>query len=305
MNLRRLQHFEALYRLQSFARAADELAITQSALSRSLQKLEEELGAVLFDRTTHYVRPTDAGDRLIRPVQDVLAAAGNLDAAAHQLGRPGSGTVRVGVGPYPLQPLLTRAIGRFGAAHAGVRVTVTSGTSDVLLQGLVDRSLDLVVCDISKFDGSAYADEVVVTALPREPLMIIAATAHPLPGGRDRKAAIVERPWALPRPAPGSEHRFAPAIRARIAQRSFPDYELDSTLACLEVVRQGPAITVVPRSLALGACRDGDLTAYPMGSGEQTNDGIHLLRNRSQSAAVTAFVKVLRDTAQGLAAGTA
>lgn len=303
MNLRRLQHFEALYRLQSFARAADELAITQSALSRSLQKLEEELGAVLFDRTTHYVRPTDAGDRLIRPVQDVLAAAGNLDTAANQLTRPGTGTVRVGVGPFPTQPLLTRAIGRFGALHEGVRVTVTGGISDVLLQGLVDRSLDLVVCDISKFDGSAYADEVVVTALPREPLMIVAAAAHPLLPGPERKAAVATRPWALPRPAPGSEHRFAPAIRTRIAQRSFPDYELDSTLACLEVVRQGPAITVVPRSLALSAARDGDLIAYPMGPGEQTNDGIHLLRNRSQSAAVTAFVKVLRETAQALAAG--
>ncbi|MBP7338484.1 LysR family transcriptional regulator [Niveispirillum sp.] len=300
MNLRRLQHFEALYRLQSFARAADELAITQSALSRSLQKLEEELGAVLFDRTTHYVRPTDAGDRLIRPVQDVLAAAGNLDSAANQLSRPGSGTVRVGAGPYPMNPLLTRTIGRFGAAHAGVRVTVTGGTADVLLQGLVDRSLDLVVCDISKFDGSAYADEVVVTALPREPLMIVTAAAHPLPEGRGRREAVEQRPWALPRPAPGSEHRFAPAIRTRIAQRSFPDYELDSTLACLEVVRQGAAITVVPRSLALAASRDGSLTCYAMAAGEQTNDGIHLLRNRSQSAAVTAFVRMLRETAQAV-----
>ncbi|MFV3126565.1 LysR family transcriptional regulator [Niveispirillum sp. KHB5.9] len=303
MNLRRLQHFEALYRLQSFARAADELAITQSALSRSLQKLEEELGAVLFDRTTHYVRATDAGDRLIRPVQDVLAATENLDSAANQLSRPGSGNVRVGVGPYPMQPLLTRAIGRFGAAHGGVRVTVTGGTADVLLQGLVDRSLDLVVCDISKFDGSAYADEVVVTALPREPLMLVTSAAHPLPEGRERRDAVVERPWALPRPAPGSEHRFAAPIRARIAQRSFPNYELDSTLACLEVVRQGPAITVVPRSLALSACRDGDLVSYAMPAGEQTNDGIHLLRNRSQSAAVTAFVRMLRETAQALVAG--
>ncbi|AUN29052.1 LysR family transcriptional regulator [Niveispirillum cyanobacteriorum] len=302
MNLRRLQHFEALYRLQSFARAADELAITQSALSRSLQKLEEELGAVLFDRTTHYVRPTDAGDRLIRPVQDVLAAAGNLDSAANQLTRPGSGTVRVGAGPYPMNPLLTRAIGRFGAAHEGVRVTVTGGTADVLLQGLVDRSLDLVICDISKFDGSAYADEVVVTALPREPLMIVTAASHPLPEGRGRREAVEQRPWALPRPAPGSEHRFAPAIRTRIAQRSFPDYELDSTLACLEVVRQGPAVTVVPRSLGLAASLDGSLTCYAMAAGEQTNDGIHLLRNRSQSAAVTAFVKALRETAQSVVA---
>ncbi|MBL0916774.1 MAG: LysR family transcriptional regulator, partial [Sphingopyxis sp.] len=67
MNLRRLRHFDTLYRLASYARAADELGLTQSALTRSIQKLEEELGATLFDRTTHYVRPTGDADRLIRP----------------------------------------------------------------------------------------------------------------------------------------------------------------------------------------------------------------------------------------------
>ena len=129
MNLRRLRHFDTLYRLVSYARAADELGLTQSALTRSIQKLEEELGATLFDRTTHYVRPTSDADRLIRSARDVIAASANLEQEARGLGQPTGGTVAVGSGPYPLQPLLTDAIARFAEMHPGVRVTVTGGPS--------------------------------------------------------------------------------------------------------------------------------------------------------------------------------
>lgn len=289
MNLRRLRHFETLYRLASYARAADELGLTQSALTRSIQKLEEELGTALFDRTTHYVRPTSDADRLIRSARDVIAAAANLEQEARGLGHPTRGTVAVGSGPYPLQPLLTDAIARFSEAHPGVRVTVTGGPSEQLLETLVDRRLDLVVCNSAKFAASGHADEVLCIPLPREPLMLVCAPDHPLAKGQGNSAGF---PWALPRPAPGSN--FPRVLRARFAAGQFPDYELDSTAACLDMARSGRAITVVPRALAV---RSGlHMVALP--PTEVTRDAIHLLRNRSRSALVAAFVAVLKGVAQ-------
>ncbi len=298
MNLRRLRHFDTLYRLGSYARAADELGLTQSALTRSIQKLEAELGATLFDRTTHYVRPTSDADRLIRSARDVIAASANLEQEARGLGQPSSGTVAVGAGPYPLQPLLTDAIARFAAGHPGVRVTVTGGPSEQLLETLVDRRLDLVVCNRAKFASSGHADEVLCIPLPPEPLVLVCAPDHPLARGEGDSGDF---PWALPRPAPGSN--FPRAIRARFAAGQFPDYELDSTAACLDMARSGRAITVVPRRLAL---RSG-LAIIALPPSEVTRDAIHLLRNRSRSALVAAFVAVLKDAAQadGIAANSA
>jgi len=289
MNLRRLRHFDTLYRLASYARAADELGLTQSALTRSIQKLEEELGATLFDRTTHYVRPTGDADRLIRSARDVIAASANLEQEARGLGHPTSGTVAVGSGPYPLQPLLTDTVARFAAAHPGVRVTVTGGPSEQLLETLVDRRLDLVVCNRAKFATSAHADEVLCIPLPPEPLMLVCAPDHPLAKGQGDSADF---PWALPRPAPGSN--LPRALRARYAAGQFPDYELDSTAACLDMAKSGRAITVVPRALAV---RSG-LHQIALPSSEVTRDAIHLLRNRSRSALVATFVAVLREVAQ-------
>lgn len=292
MDLRRLRHFEALYRLESYARAAAELGLSQSALTRSIQKLEGELGAILFDRTTHYVRPTDDAERLIRPARDVIAASVNLEQEARGLGQPSSGTVHVGAGPYPLQPLLSTAVARFAAHYPSVRVTVTGGPSERLLETLVDRRLDLVVCNRAKFASSGHADEVLCIPLPPEPLMLVCAAGHPLARGDGDSG---DWPWALPRPAPGSN--FPRAIRAKFAAGQFPDYELDSTAACLDMARTGRAITVVPRALAARACTDGALVALPLPASEVTQDAIHLLRNRSRSALVSAFVAVLRAVA--------
>lgn len=289
VNLRRLRHFDTLYRLGSYARAADELGLTQSALTRSIQKLEGELGTTLFDRTTHYVRPTGDADRLIRSARDVIAASANLEQEARGLGHPSSGTVAVGSGPYPLQPLLTRAIARFAAVHPGVRVTVTGGPSEQLLETLVDRRLDLVVCNRAKFAASGHADEVLCIPLPPEPLMLVCAPDHPLAKGQGDSADF---PWALPRPAPGSN--LPRALRARFAAGQFPDYELDSTAACLDMAKSGQAITVVPRALAV----DSGLHMIALPATEVTRDAIHLLRNRSRSALVAAFVEVLRAVAQ-------
>lgn len=292
MDLRRLRHFETLYRLESYARAAMELGLSQSALTRSIQKLEEEMGATLFDRTTHYVRPTDDAQRLIRPARDVIAAAANLQQEARGLGRPGIGTVHVGAGPYPLQPLLSSAIARFASSQPAVRVTVTGGPSEQLLEALVDRRLDLVVCNRGKFVSSGHAGEVLCIPLPPEPLVLVCAATHPLAKGEGESA---DYPWALPRPAPGSN--FPRPIRARFAAGQFPDYELDSTAACLDLVRTGRAITVVPRALAQLACADGVLRGLPLPSTEVAQDAIHLLRNRSRSALVSAFVAVIRAVA--------
>ena len=74
MQFKQLQHFEALYRLRSFVQAAQQHSVTQSALSRSLQKLEDQLGQRLFDRTTHCVEPTAAADGLIQSARDVIDA---------------------------------------------------------------------------------------------------------------------------------------------------------------------------------------------------------------------------------------
>ncbi|MFP6655227.1 MAG: LysR family transcriptional regulator, partial [Myxococcota bacterium] len=202
MQLRQLQHFEAIYRLRSFVQAAQEHAVTQSALSRSLQKLEASLGQRLFDRTTHAVEPTDAAEGLIQRARDVIDSMSAFEEEALQLRGGASGHVRVGTGPYPAQPLLTGAIQSLSASHHGIQVSVVAGLASDLLTALFGRQLEFVICDMSKYEDQPAAAAMEVIALPSEPLVVVLSAKHPLLDTAFELSALASYPWAMPTPAP-------------------------------------------------------------------------------------------------------
>lgn len=301
MDLRQLRHFQALYRLRSFARAADEMAMSQPALSRSIQNLERALDCRLFDRTTHTVTPTEAARRLIHQAETVIAAAAALKEDAAGLKASSQGTVRVGCGAYPLQPLLTETVTAFAQSHPLVHLTLSSGDTTPLLQCLLDRELDLVVCDRRRFDASRFADDILMLALPTEPLAVVFSAEHEIAAMQGQAIDFSAYPWALPRVPAGGEPDFAPASVAMRAGGAFPQFQLQSTAACLDLARSGTALTLVPLSLARRAAADGRLRYLTADRHLSTNDGVHLLKGRSQTPVMRAFVKELRSTARRLA----
>ena len=301
MKIKQLEHFEAVYRLRSFAEAAREHDVTQSALSRSIQKLEDEIGQRLFDRTTHTVEPTEMGQGLIararNVVESVLAFQGEID----RLAGGATGHVRVGTGPFPAQPLLTTAIAALATDHPGIQISVLAGTARDLLAALMRRELDCVVCDISKYDDSPAAADLEVIELPSEPLSIVMSASHPLLSSTGSTEDFVRHPWAMPTPAPISARDLPPPFDRELAAGRFPFFRLETTSACLDLARSGRALTIVPRSLALDACRTGELTSRPAPARLRTNDGIHLVRQRSQSPATRLMIKRIEETARAYA----
>lgn len=301
MQLRQLEHFEALYRLRSFVQAAEEHAVTQSALSRSLKKLETDLDQRLFDRTTHAVEPTAAAEGLIQRARDVIDATRAFEEEAKLLRGGASGHVRVGTGPYPAQPLLTNAIQSFSGKHHGIQVSVVAGTARDLLAALLGRELEFVVCDMSKYEDSPAADDIEVIELPHEPLVVVLAAEHPLLVDRLDMLEIAKYPWAMPTPAPIQVRDLPRPFDEALAAGRFPFYRLETTAACLELVKAGRAITMVPRSLGLLVCRDGQLVHRAAPPTMRTNDGIHLVRHRTRSPSTRLLIDEIVAVAADLA----
>lgn len=278
MELRQLRHFDAVYRLRSVSRAAEEQHLTQSALSRSLLALERDLGQKLFDRSTHEVAPTQAAEELIVHAVDALAAARSLEESATVLGGGGRGTVRLGTGAYPFRPLVTTALRRLSEERPGLQVTVSGGRPGDLVAAMVRRELDAVVCDTSKFE-SVDRRSVAVEPLAPEPLAVVVAADHPLTGTIPDAEDLAGYPWALPPMAPASVRRL-PRPFTLLAPSSFPRYLLDSATACLDLAGDGRTVTMVPLSLARVECGPRGL-AFAVDESSATRDGIHLLRART------------------------
>jgi LysR family transcriptional regulator of abg operon len=301
VQIRQLKHFEALYRLRSFVRAAEVHRLTQPALSRSIKNLEDVLGQRLFDRTTHTVEPTDAAEGLIQHARDVIGALDSFEEQAERLLGGATGHVRLGTGPYPAQPLVTRTIRSLSASHHGIQVDVVAGTVRDLHTALLGRELEFVVCDMSKYEDSPGSEEIEVIPLPSEPLAAVVTTDHPLFQAEVTMERAVSFPWAMPTPAPVSARHLPEPFAEALASGRFPFYRLESTAACLDVVRAGRAVTVVPWSLAVEACADGALAYRAVPEFLRTNDGIHLVRNRASSPSTRILIEEIQLMAAAIA----
>jgi len=132
MEFDQLRYFLQVAKRSSFTRAADDLVISQPALSRSIKKLEEELGQPVFERKTRSVSLTEAGSLLQSRAQLVLAMLEDIKAEITDDGKSGRVRVRVRVGAIPtIAPyFLPEVPGKFSAAFPRATLIVQENTTD-------------------------------------------------------------------------------------------------------------------------------------------------------------------------------
>ena len=149
MNIKHLEHLLALADTGSFSRAADRLFITQSALSRSIQSLEQDLGAKVLDRIGKRNELTPLGQDVVARAQHIVRDAAELRHSAKLLQEGGRGSISVGLGSGPaallMVPLMCAA-----TAQAGMRVSVTQGPVELQILQLRSRQLDAMVVDMRR-----------------------------------------------------------------------------------------------------------------------------------------------------------
>lgn len=177
MNLRHLEHFLALSDTGSFSRAAEKLHITQSALSRSIQSLEEELGGPLLDRIGKRNELTPLGQSVLERARGIVKEAAELKRGAALLQQGGLGSLRLGLGSGPGALLMTPWLVYMATHHPGVKVSVTRGPTEVQLRHLRDRSLDALVVDIRRIVPAA---DLSIGPTFDMPAGMVCRAGHPL-----------------------------------------------------------------------------------------------------------------------------
>ena len=155
MNLRFLRTFVEIADNAGFARAATRLNLTQSAASRQIQALEDELGLRLFTRTGRSVRLTSEGEDLLMRSRRLLFDADAIGQRASALKTGEVGVLRVGATPQVIENLLADFLLRYRKRHAGVEVhLVEDGGSR--LPGRLERgdiNVALMPADENRFSG--------------------------------------------------------------------------------------------------------------------------------------------------------
>lgn len=172
MDTRQLAAFCAVVERRSFSQAADQLGVTQPAVSLQVRALEKRLGTQLLDRSGRRVEPTEAGSRLYRGAQRMLALEEQLlDEVVSEAEGDLAGALAIGASTGPAAVVVPQLLCEFQQAHPAVRVALEVHDTRTVVELVADRRLELGIVGATprhravRFEPLAY-DEVVLVCPP-------------------------------------------------------------------------------------------------------------------------------------------
>lgn len=294
IKLRHLNAFLEVARRRSFARAAESLAITQPAISKAIRELEDNVGAMLFERAAQGVSLTQAGLTLLRHAGPAVRA---LEEGVEALADAHSGQrwLRVGALSTVESRLLPTAIQRWQGSPQGqdVSIQVITGTSAFLLSRLASGELDVVV---GRMTAAREIRDLAFEHLYYESLRLVVRAAHPLAGVALQSAEpLVDYPWALPPQRTTLRQQVDSfCVRHAISVPS-PCLETLSLPISRRYVQDTDAIWIAPFEAVAEALDDGSLVELSLAF-EQQGGSVGLCLNTSMqpTTALHGFCEVLR-----------
>lgn len=177
VDLQQLRYAVAVAERGNFTRAAEQCFVVQSAVSHQIAKLEQELGARLFHRTSRSVALTPAGAALLPAARECLAAAERARAEVYAASGEIRGRLSVGMIPTAAAVDVPAVLRAFHQEHPQVRISLLAGGSDDLAEGVRNGALDVAFLGLAEDVEIPHVNSRLLT---RDPLAALLAPDHRL-----------------------------------------------------------------------------------------------------------------------------
>lgn len=289
MRFEQLEYLATVMRLGSLRRAAEELHLSQPALSETLRNLERELGVSLLERKREGTRLSEEGRDLLPHIMEVLEAVDRLNRAADQR-RRNSLAVRVGTVNAATVPVLAPAIQAFRYRNPATSVTVIPARPDEIRQALLEGAMDLGLVNL--LAGDEPAAELEATRLIEGRVVVCMRPDNPL---ADRTCVtpedLVPEPLIVMRSG-YLMHRFVRRLFA--GQLPAHEFTMDGAEMGKLMVAEGLGVTLLPDYSVAGDPmeRRGDIITRPLAV---SGTGVLLYLQHRPAAGLSRSVRALRD----------
>jgi DNA-binding transcriptional LysR family regulator len=244
MDLRRIRHFSVLAETLNFSRTAERLHIAQPALSVSIQKLENELGTKLFERTSTGVKLTASGEAALLEARRMLYHAEQMVRAARDAARGTSGRLRIGFVGSAIFRVIPQLIPRYRALYPDVELVLQEAVSHRIVEMLREEALDVGVVRTPLLQPSAVRS----LTLQRDRFLLAVPRAHPL-AARERAALgeMRDQPFVM-YPAGDASGLHSAAMAACQSAGFMPaiSQEASQIATVLALVAAGLGVALVP-----------------------------------------------------------
>ena len=284
MNLHLLRIFVCAVEENSFTKAADQLGISQPAVSKAVRELESQLDTLLLERQGKYFKPNEAGQVLYdygkslfameREASEVLRAFKNLERGRLIVGASTT------VASYWLAPYMKK----FSDKHPGVDIQVVGANTESVAQLLLDCKVDVALVE------GDVSDERIETRLWRTEEMVAIAPSFE---SSVRKRELEQQVWILREQGSGSRN-VAEQLLLNMGIQAQRTLEMNSNEAIIQAVAAGCGVGIVPKITARDQLALRRVKRFALGSGKMERPLFRLrLPHRPLSNAALAFEALL------------
>lgn len=289
MELRQIRYFLKLAELLNFSEASKALFITQSTLSQQIRQLENEFDTVLFERNSHEVSLTEAGEQFKQHARKVIIYADDCTQKMDDLKNMLTGELNIGV-TFTFSPLLTETVIEFMKLYPHVRLNVFYKTMSELMDMLQRREVDFVLA----FKPTDRNDKIESHVLFNNHLSVVVSEQHPLARRKSLNLDdLVLYDAAMPAHGLQARNSFEDmmhSVNSKLKIRA----ELNDVSILLKLIRQSKLITI----LAEATIHDEDgLVAIPLEMAGNDMEGcIHQLKQAYVKNSAREFYRLLSQS---------
>ncbi|MCX6623062.1 MAG: LysR family transcriptional regulator [Acidobacteria bacterium] len=276
MDLRQLEMLRAVAENSSFTMAGQQLHVAQSAISRKVKLLEDELGEKMFKRVNKRVFLTPAGKVMVRYANRIFQEIRNASLEIADLGKLNQGLLRIGSGMTACMYLLPPVIEKFQARYPKVDIQVQTGTAEMMLPKVRDGSLDIGVVTLP-----VDSPDLEIVPCVKEEMVLVASPKH-----RKLAQRRLIRPEEL---AKMKMILFHPGTATRVLLNEYfarvgvtPDIAMESeSVATIKpLVRVNLGVSILPLAAVTAEAKRGELI-YLRLAGERLTREIGLVFHKS------------------------
>jgi DNA-binding transcriptional LysR family regulator len=303
VTLRQLSHALALQQHGNFGKAATACSISQSAFSRSIQSLEDSLGAVLFDRLHNRVEPSVFGKSVLPRAALIGIEVDEIEREINQLKGLETGHLKVVMGSNAAEISGNKAVSKLIAEYPGLDIGVSvTGWQDAV-EGVLNRNSDIGLAEISSIVDD---DRFDLEPVGRHPVFFVCRREHPL-GEREKLAVKDLAGYRLVMIRAPERATLPLSDLGKVSPETgqwVPPVEVDNYSSICEIVRYSDAITFAARQQVEQWPDSADFHLMPIRAPWLHLDyGFISLHSRTLSPAAIRFKELVREIESDLMPG--
>lgn len=254
LTLRELEVFVAICEETNVTRAAQRLAMTQSAASQSLSTLESTLGSALFDRVGRRLVSNEHGRLLLPKARAML----DLGQEAQSLFSGAGAHLRLGASTTIANYLLPQRIARFRLNTPAARLELMVGNTEEVVAAVAALRVD-----VGFIEGPCHHPDLQVHPWREDELVVVVAPGHPFADQPPTLAALSGAEWILREAGSGTRQEVERLLMPRLGAFAVA-MELGDSEAIKHAVSAGLGVSCLPRLVVAGEIERGELAALDL-----------------------------------------